>query len=213
MWRLRPVVEELVAAAADVADEVAAPEHGRVLPVGLLHAPVVVRAHLVREPHRLVLALRVEPVQPDGPLAVDPGRALDHRRHHQREVDLATGARAGGRATPRRPGRRSPARACGVWSTGAEASVPWKVCPTTVGQHRAVREGADRGRRLLHVRGAEEVRDLARRLLRTLLRGIEVDDRAEVVEVRRVRRDAVRRRQDRVAALPEQVARVRRRAR
>src|SRR5512144_2689653 len=55
----RAVVVELVAAATDLPHEVAAGEHGRILPVGHLDAPVLVAAEPVRQTDRAVLLLRV----------------------------------------------------------------------------------------------------------------------------------------------------------
>ena len=141
--QVRAVVEELVAAAADVAHEVAAPEHRCVLPVRLLHAPVVVRAHLVDEPHGLVPALLVEPVQPDRPLAIDPGRPLEHGRHHQREADLPLALLE---EVERRRGARHDVRGLAlrrlVDRGRGERAV--EGLPDDRHQHRVVRERADR---------------------------------------------------------------------
>ena len=86
--------------------------------------------------------------------------------------------------------------------------------PDDDGEHRAVRELRDLGRQRASPppsrRGSRPSRAAC---CAPRLRGVEVDLRPEVVEGRRVRREPVRRRQDLVAALAEQEAGGRGRAR
>src|SRR5262245_10489031 len=64
--QLRPVVVEVVGAAADVASEAPVGQNRRVLPVRLLDAPVLVGAHTEHEADGLVLLGGVDPVHPRG---------------------------------------------------------------------------------------------------------------------------------------------------
>ena len=79
-------------------------------------------------------------------------------------------------------------------------------------QHGAVRELGNLARERLQLGRREQVRDLLPGVARATPRAVEVDLRPEVVEVRGIRGEPVRRRQHLVRALAEEIAGGRRRA-
>ena len=134
-----------------------------------------------------MLALRVDPVQAHRPLAVDPGRPLEHGRHHQLERDLRLPlAQQLERRRP--PGPTFGCCALRRLVDGRLGERPVEGLPDDHGQHGAVRERADRGLERRDVVGGEQDRDLLGRSLGARLRRVEVDARPEVLPVRRVRR-------------------------
>src|SRR5204863_3750832 len=85
---VRAVVVEVVLAALDHLAEVLVRERGRVVPVALLDAPVLVRAVQEREAHRL---RAVELVDTERHLGAEHGRPVEHRRDLEWETELPGG--------------------------------------------------------------------------------------------------------------------------
>jgi hypothetical protein len=167
-------------------------ENGRVRPVGHLHTPVLVAEAGMSDGPRGASS-RVDPVGADRHLAVDPTRSARSRRHHQREVDSSRVSRRS-RARRSRPDDVRGSR-CGVWSTGAEASVPWNVWPTTTSASRRSRARGSSASPS-DVRGAEQRRHLLARPPAPAA-AVEVDPACGSSRARARSAAAVRRRQHR----------------
>ena len=174
MCRCGPAVVEVVLPALDHLAEVLVLESGRVVPVGLLDAPVLVRAGPEGEADRLLVV--VDLVDPVRHLRVEDGGALDHGRDLEREADLPRGrAPDGGQRLRLRRAARSAAASAGSGRRGVGVSLPEKVWPTTtvsIAPLARIRSSLFRGM-ALDVGRVEQPRDRLSRELRLLLALVE----------------------------------------
>src|SRR5438034_10422995 len=98
--QVRPVEVEVVLPPADHLAQVLVGERGRVVPVGLLDAPVLVAALREREADRFRVVELVDAVRR---LGRERRRPLEHRRDLEREADLPRGGLAHDREHVRLP--------------------------------------------------------------------------------------------------------------
>ena len=213
--QVRAGVVEVERATADRVPEALVRERRRVVPVRLLDPPVLVAGRPEDEPHGLVALLDV--VDADrlaAVVGVRVGAALEDGRHLERESDALLQRleqllrRVGVGADDRRL-----AHGHGHHRRGRQVVV--ERLPEGDEQHRARVERAKQAanRHRLDVGRRHQLRERLRRGLRAGRRAAVVDRGVEVVLGGRVRLGPARRHGHHVAALAEEVRRVRRGAR
>ena len=121
MCSFAPLKKSLYSRPPSVRSSVGSSRMRGLVPAGLLDAPVLVRAGVVREPKR---ALVPELVRANSLVVGDRGARLHHRRHHEREVDLVAQLAQRGRD---RPAIAHHLRALALWrvvrGSGSERSL------------------------------------------------------------------------------------------